>query len=146
MEKLNIKLQQESRLNMKMDPVITIRDYNNLNNIPSINGVPLVGDKKLSELYIVSENTTDGWALLPGYIPKQGEICLYTDTGRLKIGDGAVPIVDLPYSGANPEEVQEAIDQHAGDTTIHVTPEEKTFWNAKLNCYVVSEELVLTRN
>ena len=63
----------------------------------------------------------------------------------LKIGDGKAYVIDLPFlndtSGID-------FDQHINNTTIHITNEEREFWNNKINCRdtVISETLFLTRN
>ena len=122
-------------------------DYEKLKNKPSINGVVLIGDKTSVDLNIVSENTESGWAGTPTYVPKNGEICLYTDTGKIKIGDGSVCLVDLPFIGeAAVDEVKELLRKHIEDRNIHVTQEEKNFWNAKLNYDVNGEILTFNRN
>lgn len=122
-------------------------DYEKLKNKPSINGVVLIGDKTSVDLNIVSENTESGWAGTPMYVPKNGEICLYTDTGKIKIGDGSVCLVDLPFIGeAAVDEVKDLLRKHIEDQNIHVTQDEKNFWNAKLNYDVNGEILVFNRN
>jgi hypothetical protein len=122
-------------------------DYEKLKNKPSINGVVLIGDKTSVDLNIVSENTESGWAGTPTYVPKNGEICLYTDTGKIKIGDGSVCLVDLPFIGDTAvDEVKELLRKHIEDQNIHVTQEEKNFWNAKLNYDVNGEILTFNRN
>ncbi len=115
-------------------------DYDQLDNRPQINGITLTGNKSLSDLNISSENTESGWASMPTYVPKQGEVCLYSDTGRIKIGDGAAAIADLPYIGL------QDLNQHVQDTTIHVTAAKKAFWDAKLNYSVSGEVLTFNRN
>lgn len=126
---------------------IGTRNYNNLGNKPQINGVTLAGSRTAAELYIVSENTAEGWAAEPAYLPKAGEICLYTDTGRIKIGDGTVAIADLPYIGQEDyDAIMAALLQHTQDASAHVTAAEKAFWNAKLNCDIDGETLIFTRN
>ena len=123
------------------------RNYNNLINKPQINGVTLIGNTTLADLNIVSENTAEGWGSNPAYIPKYGEICLYSDTGKIKIGDGSVPIVDLPYVGSQDNQaIMNALTKHVENKVIHVTAEEKAFWNAKLNYDVSGETLTFTRN
>lgn len=127
--------------------------------ILKINGVELSGDKSSSELNIIKENTTAGWAKLSNYRPKKGEICVYTDFtsvkdehGRIhyypeiKVGDGNAYVVDLPFVGESARKsLMDELNGHVADSSIHVTQKEKTFWNNKLNCYVQGEELIFTR-
>lgn len=46
---------------------------------------------------------------------------------RIKLGDGMAYIIDLPF-------LDEKYYSHIRDASIHVTPEEKAFWNTKLVC------------
>lgn len=133
-------------------------NYERLANLPSINGVTLLGNKTSADLgihQVVSENTTEGWASTPLYVPRSGEICVYTDRitylddqGRsvavpdMKVGDGHVPVVDLPFvSMVSSRELQ----AHVLDTFLHVTAEDRARWDAKLNYDVIGENLTFTR-
>ena len=127
-------------------------DYNSLRNKPSINGVELAGALTSQSLYIVSENTTAGWAENPTYIPKKGEIVLYTDYAHdesgnpipaIKTGDGAAYVADLPFVG---DDVRLDLLAHINDPAPHVTDAERAFWNNKLNYDVEGEELFFNRN
>ena len=86
---LNVSAAPRQSLNLH-GPVSGTRNYENLNNKPQINGVTLVGNKSTADLGIVNENTEAEWALRPLYVPKRGEIVVYSDTQRIKIGDGSV--------------------------------------------------------
>lgn len=147
---LNINTAFSASSNLSLGQVLPspgTRNYERLINKPSINGVQLVGNQSLADLNIVSENTTAGWDVTPTYVPKYGEICLYSDTGRIKIGDGVVPIVDLPFVGAqDTTTIMDALQEHTSNNTIHITSEEREFWNAKLNYTTDGETLVFTRN
>ena len=122
------------------------RNYNNLSNKPQINGVTLQGNQTPADLGIVSENTESGWAQTPLYVPQRGEICLYSDTGRIKIGDGVVPLIDLPYLGSTDNElIMDALRSHTSNAVIHVSQEDRDRWDAKLNYTTVGEELIFNR-
>ena len=135
-------------------------DYNGAIHKPQINGVELAGNKTASELYLVSENTTAGWNSNPQYLPKQGEICIYTDhtvlvddQGRtvaypdIKIGDGNSYLIDMPFVSAGTRyALLSALQEHENNHIVHITQAEREFWNAKLNNEVVGEELIFNRN
>lgn len=135
-------------------------DYERLVHKPSINGVELSGNKTSQDLFIVSENTTAGWNDLPQYLPKAGEICIYTDYKTIrddlgndivypgiKVGDGNAYLIDMPFVGAEIRfELLQRISAHEQNATIHITQQEREFWNNKLNYDAVGEELILTRN
>lgn len=96
---------------------------------------------------IVSFNTSNGWANQVTYVPKRGEVCLYTDTQTIKIGDGQVPIADLPFlKDAEVQQLASTLNSHINDTTVHVSSNEKSSWNAKLNYEISGEVLVFNRN
>lgn len=123
------------------------KDYNRLINRPQINSVTLSGNQTPADLGLMSENTAAGWAVMPDYVPKAGEICLYSDAAKIKIGDGSAFIVDLPFIGEQDiQTLREALQRHMEDMTAHVTEREKEFWNNKLNYEVSGDTLVLNRN
>ena len=123
------------------------KDYNRLINRPQINSVTLSGNQTPADLGLMSENTAAGWAVMPDYVPKAGEICLYSDAAKIKIGDGSAFIADLPFIGEQDiQTLREALQRHMEDMTAHVTTREKEFWNNKLNYEVSGDTLVLNRN
>ena len=65
----------------------------------------------------------------------------------VKIGDGQTYVQDLPFVDA---ELRETIMNHINNQDIHVTLQEKLFWNNKLNvddnAELVDGALVLNRN
>lgn len=144
---LNVNLNNGTTLNVGLKTPVGsggTNNYNYLNNKPQINGIELSGNQSLSDLHIVSENTEEGWSGLPFYVPKNGEICLYSDTGRLKIGDGSVPIVDLPFANQQDiEEINARLQEHIEDTTIHVTSEDKQRWNNPAEYSPSDESLII---
>lgn len=94
------------------------------------------------------------------FIPKPGEIIVYLDHGTvqqdgvdipvpcMKIGDGNAYLADLPFIGDDVAgQIMRDLTGHINNTTVHITDEERTFWNNKLNCEVIAwrEELKLTR-
>lgn len=139
----------------------SVADYNSLVGKPSINGVTLAGNVTSQDLHIVSENTTDGWNSNPQYLPKAGEICVYTDYMAIqddmgndiimypgiKIGDGNSYLIDMPFVGEETRNLLlEMIRNHESNANIHVSQNEREFWNSKLNYDILGEELILTRN
>lgn len=135
-------------------------DYEKLTNKPQINGVELVGNKTAQDLYLVSENTTAGWNSNPQYLPKAGEICIYTDYATIKddlgndivcpgikVGDGDSYLIDMPFVGDETRYLLlQQIRAHEQNMAIHVSPTDRTFWNNKLNYVAVGEELIFNRN
>lgn len=131
-----------------------ITDYNRLKNKPCINGVELAGYLTSEGLHIVSEDTVEGWAEHPTYVPRNGEIVLYTNYAEdehgnpipaIKVGDGNAFIADLPFVG---DDIRSNLLEHINDRVAHVTDEEREFWNNKLNYdYNIGDEtLILNRN
>ena len=103
--------------------------------------------------------TTEYWNSRIGYIPKAGEVIIYSDyktmekDGELvdvpgiKIGSGNGYVQDLAFIS---EDDSEALMEHIDNGNIHVTLEKKIFWDGKLNVddmnEVVGETLVFNRN
>ena len=146
---LRVDLKEVEPLSVQLSNAITpvpVGDYEDLSNKPSINGVELIGAQTSESLHIVSENTTAGWAEIPTYVPKRGEFIIYTDYSEngpgVKVGDGLAYVADLPFIGDS------RFEDHINNKVVHITAEERTYWNDKLNCLMnePNEELILNRN
>lgn len=99
-------------------------------------------------------NTTEYWEQKPTYVPYKGLIIVYSDYATtvldgktvnvpgMKIGDGSAYLIDLPFIGDN---MRSILEEHIHNAIVHVTQEEKDFWNAKLNCEFQNEQLILNR-
>ena len=48
--------------------------------------------------------TSDIWKTKTSFVPMNGEICIYTDINRIKIGNGKDTIVNLPFLGGGEPE------------------------------------------
>lgn len=106
--------------------------------------------------YVMS-GTTAYWNSQLGFIPPENVIIVYTDGGiiekdgetipipRIKIGDGNAYCVDMPFVD---DDIMHQVEEHINNTDIHVTPQEKMFWNNKINTenFLLDENLIFTRN
>lgn len=108
-------------------------------------------------------DTTANWNAARGFVPLAGEVIIYTDYKQIqkeidgemvnvyvpgvKIGDGMAYVQDLPFVDA---ELRQTIMNHINNQDIHVSLQEKLFWNNKLNvddyAELVDGALVLNRN
>ena len=108
-------------------------------------------------------DSTANWNAAQGFVPLQGELIIYNDyktiqkeiDGELKtvqvpgikIGDGMAYVQDLPFVD---EELRDRLMVHINNPDIHVTLQEKLFWNNKLNvndaAELVDGALILNRN
>ena len=92
-------------------------------------------------------NTTAYWNMKNNYVPDQGKIIIYSDkyngAPAIKIGDGTTFLVDLPFIT---DILSQQLQEHITNTTIHVSSEEKAFWNNKLNLEDVVQEETLRLN
>ena len=115
----------------------------------------------------MNRDTTAHWNNAVGFIPLDGEIIIYTDyktitevidnqnvtknVPGIKIGDGNAYVQDLPFMD---NDLRDALMAHIANTNVHVTLNDKSFWNNKLNYddtlevndELVNETLVLNRN
>lgn len=117
-------------------------------------------DKAKLDSMGIHYNTTHYWNCLVGYIPKAGEIIIYSDyktvdvegqtkyVPGIKIGTGNAYVQDLAFILGN--EDAEVFFEHIEDAVRHITDEERAYWNNKLNVddnsEVVEETLVFNRN
>lgn len=85
------------------------KDYENLDNLPSKDGVTIIGDKSNEDLHISTTKTTAEWEVFVDLVPVSGEICVYSDGAEdasgdpvptFKIGDGETLLSDLPFVSA----------------------------------------------
>ena len=100
----------------------------------------------------IKYNTTEYWNTQNTYIPRAGEIIIYSDKytiqynnttynqPSLKIGDGSAYLVDLPF-------LDQSFRNHINNSAIHVSAADREFWNNKINCddVVEGETLCLNR-
>lgn len=98
----------------------------------------------------VRTDTTEGWNSLVGYISEEGVVYIYSDYMQnengenipgFKVGDGLAYLADLPFS-------DDLMVNHINNLDIHVTLEEKQFWNNKVRAYhqTNTENIVFTTN
>lgn len=100
-------------------------DYNDLINTPEQSSNILYGTK-------------DYWNNLPDLLTEKGTIYVYIDAFLvdgvsilgIKIGDGSSFLKDMPFVGDNTSKV---LASHINDTSMHIQPGERNFWNNKLN-------------
>lgn len=147
-DRLRVSLRNATPLNIALQGggSAGTRNYEALYNQPRINDVILIGNRTLADLKIVSENTSEGWQENRLYVPKLGEICIFSDTHAIKIGDGSVAIADLPFiGGEDASGLMDLLQGHINNTVIHVTQQDRDFWDAKLNYMMTGEELIFTR-
>lgn len=145
-----------SRIDVRTPTAIVNSDYNKLKNLPTINGVTVQGDLTYIDLFLAKQSidTKAHWDNKPTYVPEPGEIVIYTDRNvinglsypGIKIGDGNAYLVDLPFLGDDVfMNIIALLEDHINNTDIHVTPEEKQFWNNKLN-YSINNEILILNN
>lgn len=111
----------------------------------------------------LKRDTTSNWNRARGFIPLQGELIIYDDyqtttkeiNGRtetfyvpgVKIGDGRAYVQDLPFVD---EELRTYIMGHINNPNVHVSEQDRNFWNHKLNVddasEVVNAALIFNRN
>ena len=120
----------------------------------------------------LKRDTTENWNNAVGFIPLPGEVIVYTDyetktyqteeygetvtktvqIPNIKIGTGNAYVQDLAFVD---EKTRDILMAHIEDHDIHVTLQEKVFWNNKINVddaaeqvsgELADETLILNRN
>ena len=131
----------------------------NLLGRPGTQPVHMLGRIEVATINIdgstnVYVNTSAYWAARPDYRPDFGVVIGYTDRETVtvdgvtknvpgfKIGDGDAYLADLPFEDAA---VVATLTAHMQDVGMHVTAEEKAFWNNKLNLTISGEVLTFNR-
>ena len=106
-----------------------------------------------ADILRVRFGTQQEWDSNPQYKSEANTLYVYTDhdtvNGQdipaIKIGDGTSYLIDMRYITDNAS----VLFNHINDLGIHVTPQEKEFWNNKERCYqdsVNPRMLVFTKN
>lgn len=104
-------------------------------------------------------DTTEHWNAKRSFIPLRGEIIIYTDHGQMddgygntinvpgiKVGDGNAYLIDLPFVGAEERyAILHELRTHTNDWSIHVSAEDRSFWNNKLNYTINDGNLIFNR-
>ena len=120
----------------------------------------------------LKRDTTENWNNAKGFIPLPGEVIVYTDyetktytveeygeivtktaqIPNIKIGTGNAYVQDLAFVD---EKTRDMLMEHINNHDIHVTLQEKIFWNNKINIddseditydELSDETLILNRN
>ena len=120
----------------------------------------------------LKRDTTENWNNARGFIPMAGEVIVYTDyetktyeveeygekvtktveIPNIKVGTGNAYVQDLAFVD---EKTRDILMAHIQDHDIHVTLQEKVFWNNKINVDDAEEQttseledetLILNRN
>jgi len=116
--------------------------------------LPFIDSNSVNGINIQAK-TTEEWNNKINYIPAEGQLIIYLNyrtiqkddhnikIAGLKIGDGNSYLIDLPFLG----ETEQFVYEHINNTTIHISNEERQFWNNKINCdeIIAEETLILNR-
>ena len=103
--------------------------------------------------------TTAEWTAHSNYIAPRGTICIYSDHDTytdannneitvpgIKVADGLAYISSQPFVGDDvAAKIRKELNDHINDNVRHITANERTFWNNKLNCQIINETLQLNR-
>lgn len=112
------------------------KNYEILDNKPSVNDETLLGNKTSEDLHIVACKTSAEWAELTSLVSMPNEIYIYSDAQEdaegnpipmIKIGDGNAYVVDLPFVAA---------------TDYRITQEDIENWNNKVSVRADGERLI----
>lgn len=89
--------------------------------------------------------TTEYWNSKPSLIAEKNTIYIYTDyrqkevdgqmvdVAGMKLGDGLAYLIDIPFT-------DEDFLSHIQDAVIHITQEERAYWNSKVRAFIDSED------
>lgn len=101
--------------------------------------------------------TKEEWNLNPSLISKKNVLYFYTNFKTIqkdneqiiipgiKFGDGKAYLIDLPFLNDN-SYFEDMLLDHINNHLIHVSNEDRLFWNNKLNLNLQEQNLILNRN
>lgn len=100
-------------------------------------------DGTIKRLSVTHIDTTANWNAQRTLIGQEGHIYVYSDHDTvdgqnipgIKIGDGVSYLIDNPFVDSNTSTVL----NHINNSNVHVTSNEKLFWNNKVRCYLDSD-------
>lgn len=112
---------------------------------------------KLDNTLVYESKTVEEWNNDKDLISQKGTLYIYTNykvikdqedneifLPGIKLGDGKAYLIDLPF--LNTDTFNEQILDHINNKVIHVSLEDRMFWNNKLNLVQPeSQTLVLNR-
>lgn len=90
----------------------------------------------------IEVKTSAEWSGYTQYVPEAGKIIVYSDRRvidgvaypGIKIADGLAYVVDLPFVGDDVSAAfMNALEEHVNDQVVHITEDERQFWNNKIN-------------
>lgn len=150
------KVTNTQKINGSIDNDVKDRvvgNYDYLINQPLIENIILKGNKKLTDFGIpyVFFGTVEEWNARASLIGTKDAFYIYTDYEQdedgnnipgIKIGDGVCYLIDAPFVDHN-------IKKHILDDVVHISQNEREFWNNKVSVYIDPnnvENLVFTTN
>lgn len=85
----------------------------------------------------VKFGTKEEWDEAYQTVAEADTIYIYTDyqtydgkpLAGIKVGDGTSYLIDMPFT-------DEVMNDHVNDASVHITPQERAFWNNKVRCYI----------
>lgn len=100
-------------------------------------------------------DTVEGWKSKIHYVAEQNTMYIYIDYKKdedqdfyipgIKLGDGKTYLIDLPFLNNINSDIDKQILQHVKNKDIHITSQQRLFWNNKLNLTMDNENLVFNR-
>ena len=132
-------------------------DFNVINNLDLNFGSNNDLNVDFGNVYVVGGDckvlyaTTATWNSKPQLISLKGYIYIYSDyrqnedqqnIASMKVGDGTSYLIDMPFT-------DELLYNHVANNVIHITAEERNFWNNKIRCYIDplnEQNLIFTTN
>ena len=120
-------------------------DFNVVNNLEvDFNNTDQQLDADFGNVYVIGGDckvlyaSTATWNSQPQLISAAGYVYIYSDyrqnsqgknIAAMKVGDGQSYLIDMPFTDS-------LLYDHADNTIIHLTQQERDFWNNKVRCYI----------
>lgn len=132
-------------------------DFNVINNLDADFSSTQALQADFGNVYVVGGDcrvlyaSTATWNSQPQLVSERGYVYIYSDYKQnaqeqniagMKVGDGSAYLIDMPF-------VDELLYNHVGDIYIHITQNERVFWNNKVRVYIDPQnehKLIFTTN
>lgn len=138
----NVSTNEALGVNIDETKTLNATFENSNENIPADFSIDGNLSIELGNIYTVGGckvvyNTSAFWNSDPTLVARRGYIYIYSDCQQFdgqniagfKVGDGTSYLIDMPFTDKIPME-------HIQNGVIHITDEERTFWNNKVRCYI----------
>jgi hypothetical protein len=93
----------------------------------------MANEKKFSTRHVQKHDDSEKWDLATDFIPLQGELIIYDNLGKFKIGDGVTPVTELDFATTSLSEYKEIerqltqVQERVTSNELHISETQPAF-------------------